>query len=170
MSLPSRETELRASSDAASNFADSYYDALNRRKPEGKLSQFYTTSCSKYPSPPDISINGAVIAGGPDEYAALLDTQGPDVRYEVESLDAHVVNPDFSLGCPEHLSQGDKTGAKCSIMAQVTGRVYYGKDRNAPAKTFNEVFVLVPNWDTFGKNPPRGLRRWLIMSQNFRAL
>ncbi|EQB58884.1 nuclear transport factor 2 domain-containing protein [Colletotrichum gloeosporioides Cg-14] len=170
MSLPSRETEMRASSDAASNFADAYYDALNRRKPKGTMSQFYTTACSKYPTPPDISVNGAVLANGPDEYTTLLDTQGPDVRYEIESLDAHVVNPDFSLGCPEHLQGGDKNGAKCSVMAQVTGRVYYGKGRDAAAKTFNEVFVLVPNWDTFGKNPPRGVRRWLIMSQNFRAL
>ncbi|KAF9881086.1 nuclear transport factor 2 domain protein [Colletotrichum karsti] len=170
MSLPSRETELKASADAASNFADAYYDALNRRKPQGTVSNFYTTSCSKYPSQPDISINGAVLSGGPDEYVALLDTQGPDVRYEVESLDAHVINPNFSLGCPDHLLAGDSTGAKCSVMAQVTGRVYYGKGRDAPAKTFNEVFVLVPNWDTLVKNPPRGVRRWLIMSQNFRAL
>ncbi|KAK1655203.1 nuclear transport factor 2 domain-containing protein [Colletotrichum phormii] len=170
MSLPSRETEMRASADAASNFADAYYEALNRRKQGASLEKFYTTTCSKYPSPPDISINGAVLPGGPDEYAALLDTQGADVHHEVESLDAHVVNSDFSLGCPEHLQKGDEKGAKCSIMAQVTGRVHYGRGRDAPAKTFNEVFVLVPNWDTFGKNPPRGVRRWLIMSQNFRAL
>ncbi|GJC93400.1 nuclear transport factor 2 domain-containing protein [Colletotrichum higginsianum] len=161
MSLPSRETEMRASADAASNFADAYYEALNRRKLAGTLTNFYTTTCSKYPSQPDISVNGAVLQGGPDEYVALLDTQGEDVRYEIESLDAHVINNDFSLGCPEHLLRGTR---------RVTGRVFYGKGRDAPAKTFNEVFVLVPNWDTFGKNPPRGARRWLIMSQNFRAL
>ncbi|KAF6819115.1 nuclear transport factor 2 domain-containing protein [Colletotrichum musicola] len=170
MSLPSRDTELKASADAASNFVDLYYQALNRRAPQGTISNFYTTACAKYPTPPDISINGAVLAGGPDDYVALLDAQGPDVSYEVESVDAHVINPDFELGCPEHLQEGDKSGAKCSVLAQVTGRVYYGKGRDAPAKTFNEVFVLVPNWDTFGKNPPRGARRWLVMSQNFRAL
>ncbi|ROT43720.1 hypothetical protein SODALDRAFT_320115 [Sodiomyces alkalinus F11] len=95
----------------------------------------------------------------------------PQVRFEIESFDAHVVNPDYNLAAPPHvLSTPDKSGAKCSVLTQVTGRVYYGRGRDAPAKTFNEVFVLVPNWDMFVRNPPKGARRWLIMSQNFRAL
>ncbi|RBQ92143.1 hypothetical protein VDGD_09973 [Verticillium dahliae] len=57
-----------------------------------------------------------------------------------------------------------------AVLVQVTGRLYYGRGREAAAKTFNEVFVLVPNWDTFGRNAPKGARRWLISSQNFRSL
>ncbi|KAF6838463.1 nuclear transport factor 2 domain-containing protein [Colletotrichum musicola] len=34
---------------------------------------------------------------------------------------------DFEPVCPEHLQEGDKSGAKCSVLVQVTGRVYYGK-------------------------------------------
>lgn len=36
---------------------------------------------------------------------------------------------------------------------------------------FSESFVLVPNWDlVLAKNPPRGLKPWLILTQNYRAL
>lgn len=57
-----------------------------------------------------------------------------------------------------------------SFAVMVMGKVKYGKDREAPQKFFTETFVLVPNWEAMQKNPPRGIRKWLIMSQNFRAL
>ncbi|KAI1414584.1 hypothetical protein F5Y13DRAFT_17780 [Hypoxylon sp. FL1857] len=37
-------------------------------------------------------------------------------------------------------------------------------------KDFNEAFMLVPHWEAWARNTPRGLRRWVIVSQNFRAL
>lgn len=185
---------------AAQIFVDAYYDALNRRKPTVALPPFYVSSSTAYNAyPPDISINGRPLTS-PAEYGALLEQYyhkedqdpataastdskkpppassrqqpvKPQVRFEVESFDAHVVNPDYNLAAPPHvLSTPDKSGAKCSVLTQVTGRIYYGRGRDAPAKTFNEVFVLVPNWDMFVRNPPKGARRWLIMSQNFRAL
>ncbi|KAI1376502.1 hypothetical protein F4677DRAFT_79954 [Hypoxylon crocopeplum] len=37
-------------------------------------------------------------------------------------------------------------------------------------KDFNESFLLVPHWEAWGRNAPKGLRKWVIVSQNFRAL
>ncbi|KAI2784591.1 hypothetical protein F4815DRAFT_128350 [Daldinia loculata] len=46
-----------------------------------------------------------------------------------------------------------------------------GKDDNEPLeKPFNEAFLLVPHWEAWGRNASRGLRKWVIVSQNFRAL
>jgi len=151
---------------------------------------------SSPPRAPDISINGTVLAQ-PGDYEALLKKQGRDTRYEIESFDAQVVNPRFALAAPADLQTHDLN--RISILVQVTGRVTVGgaqgKDgaaagaaasRSAPAgaggsgaastatssgpRAFNEVFVLVPNWDALGKNSPKGLKRMVILSQNFRAL
>jgi NTF2-related export protein 1/2 len=152
---------------AAQNFIYSYYDTLNKRK---KLDTFYIGACPRYSAfKADISINGSLVAT-PADFETLLEKQGNGVRYEVESFDAHVVNPNFNLGAPDHLLGAEKSGAKSSVLAQVTGRVYYGRGRDVPQQGFNEVFVLVPNWDSFGRNAPRNPKRWLIMSQNFRGL
>lgn len=109
----------------------------------------------------------------PDDYSALLDAQGPGVRYEIESLDAHVINPSSAYGAPDKIHEEakvERNGGRMSIAVTTMGRVQFGKGRDAPQKMFNETFVLVPNWDSMARNPPRGIRRWLIMSQNFRAL
>lgn len=108
---------------------------------------------------------------GPASSTASRHDNLPQVRYEIEAYDAHVINPDFNVAAPPAVLEAkDKSGAKCSVLTQITGRVFYGRGRDAPAKTFNETFVLVPNWETFGRNPPKGMRRWLIWSQNFRTL
>ena len=110
----------------------------------------------------------------PVDYFNLLESQGKDVFYEIESLDTHVLNPSFQLCAPDNLPEtnqkSDKQGGRISILVTTLGKVKYGKGRDAPAKMFNETFVLVPNWEAQQKNPPRGIRRFLIMSQNFRAL
>lgn len=109
----------------------------------------------------------------PAEYSQLLESQGTGVHYEIESLDAHVMNPSFQQGAPENLHDNnkvEKSGGRMSIVVVTMGKVQFGKGRDAPQKMFNETFVLVPNWDAMSRNPPRGLKRYLIMSQNFRAL
>lgn len=95
------------------------------------------------------------------------------MTYEIESFDTHVMNPSFQYGAPGNLQDNnkiEKNGGRMSIVVTTMGRVQFGKGREAPQKMFNETFVLVPNWEAMGKNPPRGIKRWLIMSQNFRAL
>ncbi|KAH8177072.1 Nuclear transport factor 2, Eukaryote [Sarocladium implicatum] len=166
MPLPNLETEVRAST--ADIFVSNYYQALNSNS---ALLPFYVNSSNKYTMPADISINGAVLPT-PEDYQKLVEAQGHGVRYDVESLDTQVMNPSFQFGAPEHVQNNAKaeSGARMSIVVMTTGKVQYGKGREAPQKMFNETFVLVPNWDALKNNPPRGIRKWLIMSQNFRAL
>ncbi|QUC22447.1 uncharacterized protein UV8b_06688 [Ustilaginoidea virens] len=169
MPLPDADTEVKASSEAAESFVSHYYQALNSRS---QLLPFYINSSPKYSVAADISINGSVLAT-PADYSTLLDAQGQGVRYDIESLDAHVINPSSQYGAPESVhdnSKVEKNGGRMSIVVTTMGRVQFGKGREAPQKMFNETFVLVPNWDAMARNPPRGLRRWLIQSQNFRAL
>ncbi|KEY67824.1 hypothetical protein S40285_02269 [Stachybotrys chlorohalonatus IBT 40285] len=170
MPLPDPETEVRASSEAAETFVNNYYHAINSR---ASLDSYYINSCPRYSSvSADISINGSVVPSAA-EYLKLLESQGPNVFYEVDSLDAHVANPSFQFGIPDNLYDGDKlerNGGRMSIVVTTMGKVRFGKGREAPQKMFNETFVLVPNWSALVRNPPRGLKRHLIMSQNFRAL
>lgn len=174
----------------AAQFIDQYYVCVNGTAQP--LRNFYVSSSQKYTSSPvpalvDISINGQVLAGGPDEYETMLKTQRmtpsgieAKVRYEVEGWDVHILNPEFTIGCPDHLLQkyeeervsGKPTKdsyARISLLVQVTGTVSFGGDKEN-RKMFNDVLVLVPNWDNHIKNPPRNAKRWLILSQNFRAL
>ena len=154
---------------AADNFVNNYYQAINNR---ATLLPFYINSSPRYAIPADISINGAVVAT-PADYSQLLEAQGPGAHYEIESFDAHVVNPSFQYGAPENVQTNtrvEKNGKKMSIAVTIMGKVQFGRGREALQKMFNETFVLVPNWESMAGNPPRGLMRWLIMSQNFRAL
>ncbi|KAI6751921.1 hypothetical protein HG531_006617 [Fusarium graminearum] len=141
MPLPNTTNEVQASSDAAEIFTTHYYQAVNRHQ---DLLPFYVNSSSRYPVSADISINGAVIPT-PADYSKLLEVQGKDVHYDVESLDAHVLNPSFTMGAPENIydnAKREKNGEKMSVLVTVMGRVQYGKGREAPQKMFNETFVL----------------------------
>lgn len=154
---------------AAETFINRYYEALNRRT---AILPFYVNSSNKYQITADLSINGAQIAT-PAEYYNLLDSMGSPVTYEAESFDVHVVNPSFAFNAPEHINDADRaerSGRRLSAVVTVMGRITYGRGREAPRKMFTENFVLVPNWEALQKNPPRGIKQWLIMSQNFRAL
>lgn len=109
----------------------------------------------------------------PEEYLKLLDGQGDGVHYEIESFDTHVTNPSFQYGAPTNIVDNarlERNGSRMSLAVVVVGKVQFGKGKDAPAKMFNETFMLVPNWDAMSKNPPRGVQKWLILSQNFRAL
>lgn len=154
---------------AAETFVNHYYQAISKRT---NLSPFYINSSARYAIPADISINGSVVAT-PDGYSKLLDAQGEGVHYEIESFDTHVMNPSFQYGAPDNVLENaklERNGFRMSIIVTTIGRVQFGKGKDAPQKMFNETFVLVPNWDSMARNPPRGIRKWLIMSQNFRAL
>ncbi|KAI2463373.1 hypothetical protein F4781DRAFT_426406 [Annulohypoxylon bovei var. microspora] len=39
-----------------------------------------------------------------------------------------------------------------------------------PEQDFNEAFLLVPHWEAWARNAPRNLRKWVIVSQNYRTL
>lgn len=45
------------------------------------------------------------------------------------------------------------------------------EDAGPVEKQFNEAFLLVPHWEAWAvKNPPRNMRKWVIVSQNYRTL
>ncbi|KAL2887838.1 Nuclear transport factor 2 domain containing protein [Ceratocystis lukuohia] len=149
----------------AHNFVEAYYHNLNSTSKN--LDQFYVDSNAKYTTAQvkaQLVINGAAV-GGPAAYLALVEAQGADFRYEVEAYDTHVINPSFAIAMPETGMQ-----PKSSIMVQVTGKVNFGKGRDVFRKSFSEVFVLVPNWDAFSRNAPKNVRRFLVLSQNYRTL
>ncbi|KAI0533458.1 hypothetical protein GGR58DRAFT_486656 [Xylaria digitata] len=204
--LPSLDTQARVASDAAQNFVEHYYQSLNKRQP---LAQYYASISPHLTSAsvkPDISINGRVVESVA-AYEALLDAQGANVHYDIASFDAHPVNPNYGLGCPENLlpaadgnegggglgrgkvAKSIKDGDRVSFSIQVSGTIRYGKPDDAPANAtgaaeagsaaaaegaptetgFNESWLLVPHWEALGRNAARGLRKWVVVSQNFRA-
>lgn len=154
----------------AQAFVEAFYHALSSGN---SLNPFYTTTSKSYtslPLPADISINGTPHPD-PDSYHKLLAAHGTP-RFDIESFDSHAMNPAFNLGSTgnEGGRGSDKNGSKMSLLVQVAGRVTFGKGRESVKKSFSEVFVLVPNWEAMGRNPPRNMRKWLIMSQNLRTL
>lgn len=69
----------------------------------------------------------------------------------------------------------DKDGKKMSILLMVSGSVRYSKhgedgENRGENRAFTETFVLVPNWEAQSPKAPKGLKRWLIQSQNFRLV
>ncbi|KAI1367575.1 nuclear transport factor 2 domain-containing protein [Xylaria arbuscula] len=199
--LPSLDTQARVASEAAEDFVNHYYESLNKRQ---SLAAYYASTSSHLTSAsvkPDISINGRVVESIA-AYEALLDAQGANVHYTVTSFDAHPVNPNYALGCPENLSaaangeangpgrgkitKSVKDGDRVSFAIQVSGTIRYGKPGDTPAPAapeggaavdgappevaFNESWFLVPHWEALGRNAARGLKKWVVVSQNFRAL
>ncbi|KAH7033448.1 uncharacterized protein B0I36DRAFT_362113 [Microdochium trichocladiopsis] len=176
MALPNLEAQLKTVSEAAQNFVDSYYEALNKRR---DTSAFYATTSPKLTAAgvvPDISINGHVL--GPDAKTArdlLVDSRGPNVHYEVGSFDAHPVNVNYAVGADAVNNTGSNLSSRnerISFAVQVSGAVKYGKsgEDGFLEQAFTEAWLLVPHWEAQGPKAPRGLRRWVVVSQNFRAL
>lgn len=169
MSVPDTETQVKVSSEVAQAFVSRFYEAVGRHQP---LLPFYINSTTRYTTKADISINGAVLEA-PADYFNLLVAQGKDVFYHPESFDTHVVNPLFAYNAPDNIPdrpRRERSGDMMSMTVLVTGRMRFGKGKDAPEKNFTDSFILVPNWEAMQRNPPRGIRSWLIMSQNFRAL
>ena len=65
-----------------------------------------------------------------------------------------------------------EAGDRISLAVQVSGTVRYGKagEEGTTERAFNEAWLLGPHWEAWARNPARGLRRWVVASQNFRAL
>ncbi|KAH6658310.1 nuclear transport factor 2 domain-containing protein [Truncatella angustata] len=172
MPLPSIETQVKVASEAADRFVEHYYDALNKHHRGTQLSQFYVSTSAKLTGAglkPDISINGHVCAAGVPELEELIEKQGRPVHFEVQSVDAHPINPHYVLGSTNPEAQNDK-GDKLSFTIQVGGTVKFGKGEDGTIRAFNDAFMLVPHWEAQGRNAARTLQRWLIVSQNSRYL
>lgn len=75
------------------------------------------------------------------------------------------------MGVDESNLGPSKDGKKMSIMVMVSGSVKYYKDgAEGETRGFTEAFMLVPNLEAQGPKAPRGTRKWLIQSQQFRLV
>ncbi len=116
------------------------------------------------------------------------------MRYEVETVDAHVLNADYRFGAPPKMVDlhAPTDGVRMMVHVTTTGTVYFGTGRTAVASTstgssssstggasqstdywekqqFRDTFILVPNWDLLEKVGTRHGRKFLAISQNYRA-
>lgn len=145
---------------AAAHFVDNFYPALNSKRK--LLTNFYTPSATMPDGKqlPVIVWNGNIV---PDAttFQKMFEEQMPKSRYEVQSHDCNVLNPDY---IPEGGTGGDAAaGRNMTILVTVSGNVRYGEAGAQTTRGFSENFVLVPN-HTKGRHP----KEWLIQSQNFR--
>ncbi|KAK0643025.1 hypothetical protein B0T16DRAFT_429808 [Cercophora newfieldiana] len=193
MAILSRERAVQSSAEACENFINTYYKTLNEHK---SVASYYVTNnqtyCNAGHPPADICINGLVLAT-PAEWDAMLaaQRQAPGsstassttthrpfpVTYEVESWDAHVINPDYRFAAPPALLVPDPSksdhgaGIRIMTMLTVSGTVHFTNERDGESfkQHFNDVFILVPNWDILARHGKNAVKRYLIASHNYRA-
>ncbi|KAK3378421.1 hypothetical protein B0H63DRAFT_247019 [Podospora didyma] len=185
------DANIRSSAEAATEFVDWYYPALNSGK---SVVSGYINNNVRYKeaghAPADICVNGIVVPT-PDEWDSMLEkqrytaiTSKNTVHYIVESYDVHVINPDYRFAAPADLlpptsgleSQRAREnkrleGVRIVMMLTVSGTVHFGTDAKDPVlkQHFNDVFILVPNWDVLSRAGSRATRRYLISSHTYRA-
>jgi len=170
----SEDTEVKVATDAAQHFVDTFYPTLGNPKTKATIASFYIKPTLVSPQRPDITLNGNVMTD-PSEVQKMFETQIPKAFYEVQSFDCHIVNPNYNVGLDDAALGPNKDGKKMSIVVMVSGSVKYYKtseeeEARAEARGFTETFVLVPNQDAQNPKAAKGLKRWLIQSQNFRLV
>lgn len=117
---------------------------------------------------PAITYNGNVIPTAADMQKMFQD-QIPATRYEVQSFDCQVINPNYIAANSD--AAISTTGNNMTILVTVSGFVKTGTTRDAPTRGFSESFVLVPNHDAAkAKNQEKSVKHWLIQSQTFRLV
>ncbi|KAI1104852.1 hypothetical protein F4804DRAFT_168650 [Jackrogersella minutella] len=136
--------------------------------------------------------------GGPVTYdVASFDAQPVNAHYRVGEPDPPSgANGRDAIAAAAIVRSGDRI----SFAVQVTGTIRYTRDHTAggengnkpvapppaptpssafgdgkpepdiPDQSFNEAFLLVPHWEAWARNAPRNLRKWVIVSQNYRTL
>lgn len=152
----------------AQKLVDSYYPALQSKS--NSLASFYTVAkiMPDGTSSPSIVLNGNLIPS-PAEMLSIFQNEMPAARYEVQSFDCHVMNPNFIA--ENSKSTVSSSGKNMTILVIVSGYVKYGESRDVPTRGFSENFVLVPNPDVdHVKNKGKYVKDWLIQSQNFRLV
>ena len=114
---------------------------------------------------PIIVWNGNVVPD-PHSLQKLFEEQMPRSRYDVQSYDCHVLNPNY---ISEGTQSSNTPGKNMTILVTVSGYVKYGDSRSVAARAFSENLVLVPN-PAASNSKGRHLQEWLIQSQNFRLV
>nr|4X2H_B Chain B, Sac3N peptide bound to Mex67:Mtr2 [Thermochaetoides thermophila DSM 1495]4X2M_A Chain A, Mtr2 [Thermochaetoides thermophila DSM 1495]4X2M_B Chain B, Mtr2 [Thermochaetoides thermophila DSM 1495]4X2O_B Chain B, Sac3N peptide bound to Mex67:Mtr2 [Thermochaetoides thermophila DSM 1495] len=176
---------------AAKSFVEWYYRQINENKPvaSGYVNNNATYTKAGHP-PADITINGRVVAT-PEEWDTMLKEQRAQhntsssstlpigrkpVRYDVDCFDVHVINADYRFAAPQRMIEqhAPTDGVRMMMALTVSGSVYFGAsprstDDYVIKQHFNDVFILVPNWDVLEKPGARSGRKYLIASHKYRA-
>lgn len=153
---------------AAETVTDAYYVALASAR--GTLASYYVPK-AVLPSGkllPQISYNGTVISD-PEEFANLYLTQMPFTYFEIQSINAHVLNP--ALAPLDQTASKKEQVANMSILVQVSGYVRLIERKEGPMRAFSDTLILVPNKEEAGakgKDKTGEGKSWLIQNQNFR--
>lgn len=157
----------------AEEFTDAYYNALDTARKT--IASFYIPPVEISPtnSLPLISYNGQVIHE-PREFQQIYDDEMPYTFFEIDSLNAHVINPCLT----ELVPTGTRSRVtpkemehNMSLLVQVVGTVRLYERKDGEQKTFCDNLVLVPNKVATGgkgKSKSGEGRSWLIQTQTFR--
>jgi NTF2-related export protein 1/2 len=150
---------------------ESYYPSLNTPAGRAKLAGFYVnTAANNAAARVDINLNGNLITD-PSELQSIYENQIGRATYEVGSHDFQVLNTNYNIGLDESKHAPAMNGSKISILVSVSGNVEYFKEDKEPEKRgFMDAVVLIPNHEAQKPNAAKGLKRYLIQSQNFRLV
>ncbi|CZR57920.1 related to nuclear transport factor 2 domain protein [Phialocephala subalpina] len=159
--------EVTVAGVAAQDFIDAYYPALNNPKGRASIADFYVKPVPGKPIAADIVLNG-VPSTDPTEIQKIFDEQVTKAHYEVQTFDCHTINANYNVAANESALALDMDGKKMSIVVIVGGTVKYGEDGDVRA--FSDSLVLVPNLEAHGPKAAKGLKKWLVQSQNFRLV
>lgn len=157
---------------AAEQLVDAYYSALNSTR--GSISSYYMpmTVLPSGRTLPLITYNGQQ-SSDPDAFQKTYEEQMPFTHYEVQSLNAHVMNSALAP-LDDSLAKGKgrlrELESNMSVLVQVSGYVRLMERKEGPMRGFSDTFVIVPNKETGAKGRGRAGegRAWVIQSQNFR--
>ncbi|KAL2870876.1 putative nuclear transport factor 2 domain protein [Aspergillus lucknowensis] len=153
---PTEDQYAKASTEAATDFAQTFYPALQSNR--AIIASFYSNP------PSTILFNGNAVADG-NAVQDIFVNQMPPTHYEVQSVDCQIINKQF----PSTTTGGPPRTKDMSILVVVGGYVRFGESRDLPQRGFSETFVLIPNpSNDTGKG--RHKRDWLIQTQNFRLV
>jgi len=170
MADPTDDIQIKVADNAAEQFVQTYYPSLNSSNGHKHLTEFYIKPTTDSTVGADITLNGNTISN-PAELQAIFENQVSKCLYEAQSFDCQVPNTNYNIGLEESSLAPNKDGKKMSIMVMVSGSVKYYKDgTEGETRGFTEIFMLVPNMESHGPKAPRGAKKWLIQSQNFRLV
>ncbi|OJZ87257.1 hypothetical protein ASPFODRAFT_206114 [Aspergillus luchuensis CBS 106.47] len=161
MAPPSEDTLTKVSTDAATDFVQSFYPALENTR--STIASFYSQPTAM------ILFNGNAVADGAAVQEIFVNQMSP-THYEVQSVDCQIINKAYPTPTSTGVKLPTETTVKdMSILVVVSGYVRFGESRDLPQRGFSETFVLVPNPSADG---PKGKRKreWLIQTQNFRLV
>ncbi|KAL2815598.1 hypothetical protein BDW59DRAFT_176105 [Aspergillus cavernicola] len=156
MAPPGEDVYAKISTEAATDFVQSFYPALQSNR--AVIASFYSTP------PSTILFNGNSVADG-NAVQDIFVNQMPPAHYEVQSVDCQIINKQYPTATTGRPLDPRKD---ISILVIVSGFVRYGESRDLPQRGFSETFVLVPN----PSSEPKGKRKrdWLVQTQNFRLV